>query len=425
MVRRLTPRPTPRDYRDGELRGLILTVLPSGKKAFSVRYRARGKQRRLVIGVYPALSLAAARKAARTALSRIDAGADPVAEHVAANAKRTDTVAALVADYLAHAAKFKRTADQDARTLTVEVLPAWGNRSVRDLTRRDVRALIEPIAGRAPIMGNRTLALVRRLFNYGIDTDWLDANPAARIAKPAPEVSRDRVLTDDEIRRLWRCLSNAPTTAQRPAPGRRRMTGTDDDPLCPVSPALAAVIKVRLLTAQRGGEVVKMKWADLELPPATDTTRGGWWTIPGTDTKNGQVHRVYLLPEAVALIRAQHPTRVEDRTEHVFVGRGGASTEDRAKKAPALLARALGVGYRGHDLRRTAATHMAAAGVRIDAISAVLNHLDGTPRATRVYVRHDRDAHKQAALEVWGRRLAAILADSATSGTLLHFGMGG
>lgn len=79
----------------------------------------------------------------------------------------------------------------------VNVLPFWKDRSVRELTRRDVRALVTPIVDRgSPIMANRVLAVVRRMLNYGIRSDWLEANPASLIDKPGREVSRERVLTE-------------------------------------------------------------------------------------------------------------------------------------------------------------------------------------------------------------------------------------
>jgi integrase len=183
---------------------------------------------------------------------------------VVEDAAGTDTVAALAKDYLKlHAQLFKRSASEDARILTADVLPVWGDRSVRDLTRRDVRALLQSIVDRgAPVMANRVLALVRKMLNFAVDQEWLDANPASRVKKPTPEVSRERVLTDDELRRVWRLLSHFPTTVERPAPGRKASTGSREDPICPVGSALAAALKVRLLSAQRGGEVVRMKWSD-------------------------------------------------------------------------------------------------------------------------------------------------------------------
>ena len=410
-IRALVPRDTPTDLRDGGLRGLIVTVLPSGRRQFSVRYRFRGTQRRFILGDYPDVTLAEARKRARRAQAAIDDGHDPAGDRRTAKAPRTDLVSALVEHYLAkHARTFKRSADEDERILTVNVLPYWRDRSVRDLTRRDVRALVERVVDRgSPIMANRTLADVRTMLNFAVDHDWIDANPASRIKKPAPEFSRDRVLSEDELRRLWRLLERLPTTAERPAPGRKGTSGDPDDPICPVSPRLAALVKVRLLLAQRGGETARMRWRDLDL-------EAGWWTIPATDTKNGEPHRVPLTVDAAALIRAQAG---DEAGESVFA-RGATSVVDRAKKAPARFAKALGIEFRGHDLRRTAATGMAAAGVPREHIARVLNHVDGTARATNVYDRHSYDREKRTALEAWARRLDAIL-DGTPNVTVVPF----
>jgi integrase len=417
QVRALSPAATPVDVRDGEVRGLIVTVLPSGRKQFTVRYRFQGKQRRHMLGEYPALSLARARKLARETQVAIDNGRDPAGERRATKAKREDTVAVLAADYLAkHARKFKRSAPEDERILTVEVLPRWRDKSVRELTRRDVRALVERVAHRAPVMANRVLAVVRKMLNFAVDHDWIDANPAARVRKPSRETSRDRVLTADEIRRLWRLLSHLPTTEELPAPGRKRAVGAPDDPLCPISATMAALLKVRLLTAQRGGEVARMRWQDVALPKEDERRAVGWWTIPGEHTKNGEPHRVPLTPGVVGLIKAQASEADADRRgEYVFVGRGGGTVLDRAKKAPSALARALRIDFRGHDLRRTAATQMAEAGVPREHIARVLNHVEGGPRATRVYDRYAYDNEKRIALETWARRLSDMLSEQSAS----------
>lgn len=410
-LRKLAAGATPIEIRDGDALGLILTILPSGRKQFAVRYRRAGKQKRLMLGEYPAVGLAAARKRARQAQSAIDNGEDPARDRQVAKAAPTDTVKALAEDYLKkHARKFKKSAAQDEWLLNTNVLPSWGGRSVRDLTRRDVRALVDHIADRAPVLANRALALVRKMLNFAVDHDYIDANPAARLARPTQEVSRERVLTDKELRRFWRVLEHFPTTEQRPARGRAAAKGEKGDPLCPVSPALAALLKVRLLTAQRGGEVARMKWSNVDLA-------AGWWTIPGADTKNGEAHRVPLVERVKTLIQAQ---QTDDRDkEFVFAG-GGASLQDRAMKAPGAIAKALDLDFRGHDLRRTAATRMAAAGIPRDHIAKVLNHVEGGARATRVYDRHSYDPEKRIALEAWDRALLAIL-EQKDAGKVLAF----
>lgn len=189
--------------------------------------------------------------------------------------------------------------------------------------------------------------------------------------------------------------------------------GERRDPLCPISAPLAALLKVRLLTAQRGGEVTRMRWVDLDL-------ESGWWTIPATDTKNGEPHRVPPSDEIVALIRAQQKND-RDR-EYVFVGLG-ASLRDRAKKAPSAIARALGIEFRGHDLRRTAATRIAQAGIPREHIAKVLNHVEGGPRATRVYDRHTYDREKRLAIDTWTRTLKSII-ENTDAGKVLPLARG-
>jgi integrase len=273
-----------------------------------------------------------------------------------------------------------------------------------------VRALVEPIADRgAPVMANRVLAVVRRMLNFGVRRDWIEANPASLIDRPGRENSRDRVLSDDELRGLWTLLERFPAQHEKQAPGRKRATHDADGKLfCPISPALAAVQKVRLLTAQRGGEVVAMRWRDLNLrTPA-------WWTVPGELAKNGQPHRVPLTADVVKIIKAQCPEGEPELDGHVFA-HFGESVRDRAKKAGAALSRVLGVEFRGHDLRRTAATRMAEAGVPRQHVSAVLNHVEAGPTATRVYDRYSYDAEKRSALETWGRELSRILANKPKS----------
>jgi integrase len=226
QVRRLQPTDMPIEVRDGHARGLVLQVLPSAQtldhQVPLPRHVAAPPAGRI-----PPLSLAKARDAAETARAAIRNGGDPAGERQTAKAAPTDTVAALVTEYIAKHVRVKqRGRVEEERIVNVEILPRWKERSVRDLTRRDVRALVEPIADRGrPIMANRTLAVVRRMLNFGMRRDWLEGNPAALIDKPGRERSRDRVLTDDEIRRLWRLLSRQPTTEERPAPGRTRRAG--------------------------------------------------------------------------------------------------------------------------------------------------------------------------------------------------------
>ena len=201
-------------------------------------------------------------------------------------------------------------------------------------------------------------------------------------------------------------LSNVPTLSQT-APSQHAETSPDDDPVCPISAVYAALLKIRILTAQRGGEVARMRWETSTLRPA-----GG----PSLARSPRTVNRIACHSSTT---RARSSTRSARTGEMVLsTSLADAATRlflDRAKKAPAIVARALKIDFRGHDLRRTAATRMAAAGVPRDHIARVLNHVAGGARATRVYDRHHYDHEKRVALEAWVRALTAILTRRSTA----------
>ena len=381
------------DYYDATAPGLVLRVAESGRKSWCVVYRVSRRKRRMTLGTYPAVTLAAARKKAREARAQVQLDTtDPAADRI--NARRGETVSDVCTDYLErHAKRYKRSWKEDERIINAEVLPRWRHRLIKQLTRSDVRDMVEEIADRAPIMANRVLALVRKMLNFAVEREWLDANPATLLKKPGVERSRDRVLTEDEIHATWGAL--------------------DEE----LSPTMAAAFKVRLLTGQRGGEVLGMQWTQLDAD-------GEWWEIPGTLTKNGEVHRVPLTAATIAILREQR-SRVSDGVQWVFANElGTGSVHHRAKKVAAQLSKTLDFTFRGHDLRRTCATGMAEAGVPVDSIAKVLNHVDRGARATRIYDRYSYDAEKRAALEAWARRLDAILQRKRADATVVPFSRG-
>jgi integrase len=386
------------DLPDDLVPGLALRVTPSGVKTWSLRYRMEGgrraRVRRLTLGTYPTVKLADARKKAQAARRKVDGGTDPAAEKQLA--REGDTIADLAKDYIAKYAKVhKRSWKDDQRYLDAEVLPAWKHIKVQQLTRRDVRSLIEGIAERgSPISANRCLALVRKMLNWAVAHDWLDANPAALIPKPGVERSRDRVLTDEEIRAVWASMA------------RERA-------------AMGALMKLRLVLAQRAVELARVKWTDIEGDVLTFRV-----------TKNKQPMRLPLTKTAVEILNTL--PQIED-CEYVFPGRGGKRPLSDMKHAARRIGeRALetlqkadrtitAFDFHGRDLRRTAATKMREAGVPRADISRVLNHVEGGPRATQVYDRYEGEREKRLALQAWERVLTGILTGKG-GGNVLPFG---
>jgi integrase len=400
------------DFYDSVESGLIFRLSPGGQKTWCYYYRPQGsrRKRRLKIGTYPAMSLAEARSAALDQRRAVEIkGEDPASQKAAW--KKVDTFEELAKWYLReYAKKHKQPKSwaEDERIINKELLPAWRDRKAHDVTRADVRALLRSIADRpAPVMANRVLALVSRIYNKALeeDVEGIAVNPAVRLPKPGgDERTRDRVLTDEEIRQLWTVLEQVK---------RLRRRGDEDEETAAINPMIARGLQVLLLTGQRPGEVFKMRWAHVDL-------EAKWWEMPEAATKNRVAHRVPLTARVVALLEEAKAQGTEG-SRWVFSGIKGGSVAARAVKAGAELGRAVGengkpllpFSFHRHDLRRTCATNLAKAGIARATISRVLNHVDRGPRATMVYQRYEFDAEKRAALESWDRRFEAILATKA------------
>lgn len=390
------------DYYDTKHPGLVLRVAASGRKTWNYVYHMPGADRTRRFTIIESLSLKEARKKADELRIEIkNKRTDPGAQ--LEGTKQVDTFDALARWYLKKAAK-KKSLAEETRIITNELLPKWRDRKISDITRADIRAVLNRIADRpAPVMANRVLALISTMFNLALDNEdevqGITANPAAHISKPGgKEISRDRALSRKEVRSLWAACDQA----QHPP----RVEDVDPkNPPPPIGPLMAMGLQVILVTGQRPGEVFGMRRTDVDEQKT-------WWTIPRTLAKNGVTHRVPITATAKTLIEAAIEAGPEDHP-YVFAGDAGASISMRAKKAAAQLAtwKPLGFTFHRHDLRRTCATGMAEAGISRETIGKVLNHVDRGPRSTRVYDVYDGAAEKQTALAAWERRLLAILAE--------------
>jgi integrase len=345
-------------------------------------YRVRDDKRlrKATLGTYPALPLADARDMAKGYQRQASKGRDPAAELKAERA--ADTFGELADKYLErYAKKRKRSWVKDDRVLKRDLLPKFKHRKASSITRREVIDLLEEIAGRgAPIGANRTLEIVRKIYNWGIEREIVLANPCSGIAKIGTERARERVLTNDEIRAVWAALD-----------GETQL--------------MNAMFRMRFLTAQRGGEVSRMRWQDID--------RGtGWWTLPAEFSKNGRAHRVPLTEPALALL--SEVELLSGKSAWVFpspTGNGPLRVIWRAIKG--IRGRSK-VAFVPHDIRRTIATKLAGElGVGRLTISKILNHVERG--VTSIYERASYDREKAEALSAWARRLEEIIGEKPTS----------
>jgi integrase len=233
----------------------------------------------------------------------------------------------------------------------------------------------------AAIQANRLLTRLRTFFGWCVAHDLIAADPSAGVRKPAKEKSRDRVLTDDEIRALW--AATAALNAPR------------EDAIF-----FGPLFRLLLLTGQRPGEVGGMCWSEIDLDART-------WTIPGARTKNGKEHIVHLSAIAVEVLPR------DNEREFIFGSLRGKAPAAGFGRAKARLDAAMGEGVPPwviHDLRRSATTIMARLGIAPHVADKVLNHTAGTIRGVAaVYNRFQYLDERRAALEALGRFVESLV----------------
>jgi integrase len=381
QIKNLKPQAERYEVWEGKT-GFGVRVTPKGNKSFVYMYRFGGKARRLTLGTYPAMTLADAHKAHAEAQKMLEQGIDPGAITVAEREeqRKAPTVGDLAQEYLEKWAKpRKRSWREDNRILEKDILPEWGRRKAREITRREIIRLLDGVLERgAPIMANRTLAVIRKMFNFAVSRDIVPVSPCMAVRAPASEKTRDRVLTQEEIRALWQGLE-----------GAKMAEGTK------------LALKLQLVTAQRKGEIISAAWEEVDL-------KEGWWTIPAEKSKNALPHRVPLSPLALELLQAAKA--LSGDSPWMFPSPRGSKhitpeAVDHALRRPGL--EALGFTFVPHDLRRTAASLMTGMDIPRLVVSKLLNHVERG--VTAVYDRHSYDRQKRQALETWGRKLNGII----------------
>jgi integrase len=389
MAKRLTAiavqnhRATDQRQEISDGRGLFLVIQPkpTGAKSWCLRYRRKSDGRPRKLTFDGELTLHDARAKAAEALRQVKAGGDPAADkqhdrearRKAAAERAADTVDNLLAQFIElHAKRKTRTWRHTELSFSKHVLPGWSGRSVHDIKKRDIIALIEGVAVDRPIQANRLRALVHKFFAWCVERDVLSVSPCAGVKPPAPERQRDRVLSDKEIISFWNVTAN--------------------DPAGPM-------LRTLLLTGQRRGEVSGMRRSEIDETAHT-------WTLPAGRTKNRRAHIVPLSSQVWSIVEAMPRIHGSD---FVFAAMSDRQGHGRIKKR--LDGRmSAAEHWRVHDLRRTVATGLQRLGVRLEVTEAVLNHTSGSRAGiVGVYQRHDWADEKRDALQRWADHIDTLV----------------
>ena len=380
----LKPAGRRREVSDGGMPGLYFVIQPSGKQSWAYRYRFNGRPRKWTIGPCPAIDLKTARELAREALHKVAAGADPCTEKKAARATARipvglDLIETVTSRFVAQHAKRKlkpATAWEIERLLEKEVEAKWRGRRLSQIGRADIHDLLDGIVGRgSPVTANRTLAWLRRMCAWAIERGLIEVSPCAGIRAPAAETSRDRVLSDDELKAVWRAADAQETPYN-------------------------AFVKLLILTGARRSEVAGMMWREIDFDARL-------WTLPSSRAKNATEYQIPLSNSAVQILQAL-PRIADSDLVFTLSGRVPIRGFHNIKTRIDDLMPG-GPPWTLHDLRRTFASGCARLGIAVHVVEAALNHRSGSIRGiAAVYNRYSYDTEKRAALEVWGHHVEGL-----------------
>jgi integrase len=369
---------------DDAMAGFGVRLRAGGKRTWIAQYRLGNKQRRLTLGTLETLDETEARRRAKTALSKVHLGHDPQMEKSERRTQASVTLGSVADTYLTYAeGSLKPRSYLEVKRHLKQHWAPLAERGLAGLARTDISARLTSIASdNGPFAANRARAALSALFSWAIGEGIANDNPVAGTNKATEEISRDRVLSHDELRFAW------------------DLAGAGD---------FGSIVRLLILTGQRREEIGGMLWSELDLDAAL-------WSIGKDRTKNGLQHDVPLSPPAVAILRGI--PRRDDRdlvfgsSNGPFQGWSNAKAALDARMTAALSGKKGDASklkpWRLHDIRRTVATRLGDLGVLPHVVEAILNHISGHRAGVAgIYNRAIYAAEKREALDKWAESIAA------------------
>jgi len=363
--------------RDDQLTGLALRITAKGVKSFIFEGRIRRRMRRITVGQYPAMTVLRAREEVLKIKAAIADGKDPADQRLEERAEiRFKGFADLYIER--HAKQQKRSWKQDLRMIE-SYLSKWQSRKLSDIRPEDVAQLHDRLGSQnGPYTANRTLALLRSMFNLAHRWGHFKGENPAQGIKLFPERKRERFLSPDELKLVLEGLSGEPNKYWQ------------------------AYFLLCLLLGPRRSELLSARWADVDLKQRQ-------WSIP--TTKAGRSHLLPLPEPAVAILER---LRNDKTSEFLFPGHGATGHLVEPKKAWQRIRGQAGVpDVTIHDLRRTLGSWLAARGESLNLVGKVLNH--SSVSTTQIYARLSLEPVRRA-LEANAAQMLGVLAPQPKQG---------
>ena len=378
---------------DDELRGFGLKVTPAGRRVYLLQYRLGGRgssTRRMTIGVHGSpWTPAGARTEAERLLILVRQGKDPADEKAERNRIATELA------FDSYSLKFLKdygkpnwrdgTYGNAESNLRRYVTPILKKKPLPNVRRADISAVFDALPSVSPALPRNIFALVRKLFGWAVERGDIDRSPLEGFKGPPNVASRDRVLSDAELKLVWH--------------GAGRL-----------GYPFGTITRFLLVTGQRREEVAAMGWREL-------SQLTGEWNIPAGRAKNGSAHTVPLNALALSILNERAGKEHWPKKGLIFSTTGDTPVSGFSKakaRLDMLIAEANEDEaldpWRLHDLRRTLATGLQRLGVRFEVTEAVLNHVSGSKSGVAgVYQRHDWKQEKRDALDAWAAHIERVL----------------
>jgi integrase len=388
---------------DSKVPGFGLKVTPSGAKVFVYQFRLGGrgaKVRRYTIGKLGPFTPDTARSEAERLAMLVAQGLDPQRQKVESRRQ------AVVLAFSTYIDRFERdrlkiewpaSAGEVRAMLDRYAVPILKDTPLPAITRTDIRDVLAQVRQR-PATSAKLFAVLRHMFRWAVNEGDLVNSPLEGMVPPKGAASRDRVLEDWEIVRVW--------------------CGTLE-----LGYPFGPMVRLLLLNGSRREEVAALSWNELRRDEAS-------WLLPAERAKNGHATTIFLSTlsnaEIEALAARQGKADKWPRRGLVFTTNGTTcvSGYSRAKKRlDAAIAKLAPDDpmkpWRLHDLRRTLATGLQRLGVRFEVTEAILNHVTGSRSGVAgVYQRHDWASEKKAALQAWSDHVERLVSGADTTNVI-------
>jgi integrase len=369
-------------------RGLFLLVTPSGGKWWRFKYRFEGKEKLLSLGVYPDVSLKAARERRDEARKLVAQGIDPSAHRKAESATRVERAAnsfeVIAREWFAkqQATWVPSHAERIIRRFERDVFPAFGGRPIADIKPKELLAAIRRIEARGALeTAHRALSNCGQVLRYAVATGRVESDVSRDLRDALPPVKGEHFAAVTEPKQAAELL--------------RTLDGYQG------TFAVACALKLAPLVFVRPGELRTAEWQHIDLDAAQ-------WRY--TVSKTGTEHIVPLSTQAVNTLRELHALTGAGR--YVFPG---ARTNGRPMSDNAILAamRRMGIGkdeMSGHGFRAMARTILdEVLGFRPDLIEHQLAHAVRDPNG-RAYNRTAHLPERRKMMQAWADYLDKLKA---------------